>query len=97
MLIVYFLQHEHIMITQNILIENILVNNIPPKPEELRRNLTIETLEKFITKLLLLNFIPDNTAQKIHTPINIIIKITKVRCFFIGSKRGYENRFGIFI
>jgi len=97
MLIVYFLQHEDIMITQNTEIENILVNNIPPNPVEPRKNLTIETLEKLITNELLLNFIPDSTAQKIHTPIITIIKLVKARCFFIGSKREYENLFGIFI
>ena len=97
MLMVYFLQHEDIIIMQNTLIENKLVNNIPPKPVESRKNLTIETLEKFITNELLLNLIPDRTAQKIQAPISTTIKLVKARCFFIGSKREYENLFGIFI
>ena len=87
MLIVYFLQQEDIIMVQNTLIENRLVNNIPPKPLVSRKNFTIETLEKFITKELLLNLIPDKTAQKIQTPIITIIKLVRARCFFIGSKR----------
>ena len=78
MLIVYFLQEDEIIINENTPTERMFVNNIPPKPVDPRKNLTITTFEKLINSELLLNFIPAITAQKIHTPANIIIKLTKI-------------------
>ena len=56
-----------------------LVNNIPPNPEELFKNLTTATLEKLIANELLLNFMADKIAQKIHAIIITAIKHIKVR------------------
>ena len=94
---VYFLQQEEIMIIENTAIVNKFENNIPPKPVEPRKNLTITTLEKLISSELLLNLIAAITAQKIQTPIITIIKLTNLRCFLIGSMIEYENLGGIFI
>lgn len=77
MLIVYFLQQDAMIIDANISIVKILVNSIPPKPDEPRKYLTIITLEKLISNELLLNLIPASTAQKIHAEISINIKQTK--------------------
>jgi hypothetical protein len=94
---VYFLQHDDTIISINTVRVKRLVNNIPPKPVEPRKNLTIVTLEKLISNELLLNLIPAITAQKIHTPISIIIKPTNERCFLIGSNNEYENLLCLFI
>ena len=97
MLIVYFLQLEEIIIRLNMLIVNIFENSIPPNPLLPRKNLTIVTLEKLIKSELLLNLIPAITAQKMHTAVSIAIRFTKLRCFFNGSNKEYENFGGIFI
>ena len=97
MLIVYFLQQEHIIINENTAIVNRLLKSIPPNPDEPRKNLTTTTFEKLISNELLLNLIPAITAQKTHAPITTIIKLTKERCFLIGSIKEYENLKGVFI
>ena len=86
-LIVYLLQQEQIIIIANIDIEKRLLNKSPPNPEDPRKNLTIATFEKLISNDSLLNLIPANTAQKIQTPIKMIIKLINFWCFFIGSIR----------
>jgi len=94
---VYFLQQDAIIIKQNIDSVIIFENIIPPRPVEPRKNLTITTLEKLINSELLLNLIPDNTAQKIHIPINNIIKPTKFLCLLIGYIKELENWLESFI
>ncbi|MFQ6724001.1 MAG: hypothetical protein ACLRFE_01520 [Clostridia bacterium] len=88
---VYFLHDEDIIIILKIDIVKILENSNPPNPLLPRKNFTSATFEKLINSELLLNLIPASTAQKIHTPIRIIIKQTNERCFLIGSTNEYEN------
>lgn len=97
MLIEYLLQLDEIIIRLNMPTVNIFENNIPPNPLLPRKNLTIVTFEKLIKSELLLNLIPAKTAQKTHTPVSKIIKVTKLRCLFNDSNNEYENFDGIFI
>ena len=93
----YFFIQDTTIITEKTAIAKILLNNIPPKPVFPRKNLTTTTFEKLNNSELLLNFIPANTAQKIHTPITININPAKDLCLLIGSIKEYENFIGGFI